>query len=148
MLDQEKIPVPGTGVGDIELEHTTKIVSVGWSVVLLIQGKQNGINFHDMAPAIACYNSILDMLRIVGVPLCDCARLEAPKPKSPIVGADGGAMEAVEAAVEGAGIETGETGEDLLDPVIDEEGELIPLTDEDIEAMEQKPAADPEVTKQ
>jgi hypothetical protein len=57
-------------------------------------------------------------------------------------------MEAVEAAVEGAGIETGETGEDLLDPVIDEEGELIPLTDEDIEAMEQKPAADPEVTKQ
>jgi hypothetical protein len=148
MLDHEEVPVPGTGIGDIELETTTKVVSVGWSVVLLIQGKQNGINFPDMAPAIACYNSILDMLRIVGVPLCDCARLEAPKPKSPILGADGKAREAVRAAVLASAVEAGEEGEDLLDPVIDDDGELIPLTDEDIEAMEQKPAADPEVTKQ
>lgn len=135
MLDQQEVPVPGTGVGDIELETTTKILSVGWSVVLLIQGKQNGINFPDMAPAIACYNSILDMIRIVGVPLCDCVRLEAPKPKSPLVGADGGAMDAVKAAVEGAGVEAGNDGEDLLEPILDEDGELIPVTDEEIEQL-------------
>lgn len=141
MLDQQEIPVPGTGVGDIELETTTKIVNVGWSVILLTNGKQNGINFPDLAPAIACYNAILDMIRVVGVPLCDCARLEAPKPKSPIVGADGGAMEALNTAVEGAmdaidtAVEAGETGEDELESMLDEDGEMLPLTDEELERL-------------
>ena len=135
MLDREEVPVPGTGLGDIELETTTKIVNAGWSVVLLVQGKQNGINFPDIAPAVACYNSILNMIRAVGVPMCDIVRLEAPKPKSPLVGADGGAMDAINTAVEGAGIEAGAAGEDELDPMLDEEGELIPVTDEEIERL-------------
>jgi hypothetical protein len=118
-------------------------ISLGWSVVLLMQGKANGINFPTIEAAISCYNAILNMIQTAGVPLVDAKRLEPPKPEPAIVGADGKAMQAVKDAVEGAleenpTIEAGEAGEDQLDPVVDDEPML---TDEEMEELT-KPETD------
>jgi len=152
----KEIPVPGTGVEDKPLETKTQTLSTGWSVVLLIAGQQHAITFPILEAAIACYNSILEMLRAVGMPLIDIPRLKAPPKPSPIVDVEGKKMESLlegaNEAIKQEGIEAGEEGEDLLDPVLDpmpildDKGELIPITDEDIEEME-KPTPEPEVTK-
>jgi hypothetical protein len=140
-----KLPVSGTGIGDIPLEHTEEIESVGWSVILLIGGKQNGIDFPAIEPAMACYNAIMNMIEAVGVPMASGSRLRPPEPAPTILDADGKAREAVKAAVDAADIkaaadlieageiEAGEAGEDLLDPVIDDEPPI--LSDEELEAL-------------
>ncbi len=139
-LEVVKLPVPGTGVGDIPLEHTEKVQSAGWSVILLIGGKQNGIDFPTVAPAMACYNAIMSMIEAVGVPTASGSRLRPPEPAPTIVDTDGKAMEAVKAAVDAADIEAaaalieaGEAGEDELPPDLDDE--LPDLSDEELETL-------------
>lgn len=128
-----KVPVPGTGVGEIPLEEREQVVNDGWSVILLIGGHMNNIDFPSIEPAMACYNAIMSMINAIGVPLVCGTKLLPPKQPPAIVGADGKAMDAVKAAVESAGIEAGEEGEDLLDPVIDDEPPM--LSDEELEAL-------------
>ncbi len=137
-LEVVKLPVPETGVGDIPLEHTEKIEGVGWAVVLLIGGRQNNIDFPTIEPAMACYNAIMSMIQAVGVPLVCGTKLIPPKSPSVILDSDGKARDAVKAAVEAAGIEAGEEGEDLMDPDLavvpdptDEQMEELTKPDED-----------------
>ena len=141
-LEVVKLPVPGTGIGDIPLEQTEEIQGVGWAVVLLIGGRQNNIDFPSIEPAMACYNAIMSMIEAVGVPMASGSRLLPPKPAPTIVDTDGRAMEAVKAAVESAGIEAGEAGEDELDTIIvDEASDVTPemfdemLSDEEMEEL-------------
>jgi hypothetical protein len=142
-LEVVKLPVPGTGIGDIPLEHTEEIQGVGWAVVLLIGGRMNNIDFPSIEPAMACYNAIMSMIEAVGVPMASGSKLLPPKPPSVILDADGKAREAVKAAVAGAldggitdkqmdAIEAGEAGEDELPPDLDDEPML---TDEELEAL-------------
>lgn len=138
-----EVPVPGTGVGEIPLETQEQVVNAGWSVLLLIGGKTNGIDFPTIEPAMACYNAIMSMINAVGVPLVCGTKLMPPEPDPAIVGPDGKAMDAVKAAVAGAleenpTIEAGEAGEDQLDPDL---GEDPMLTDEQMEELT-KPDAD------
>lgn len=135
-MEVVEIPVPGTGVGEIPLETQERVQSAGWSVVLLIGGKQNNIDFPTIAPAMACYNAIMSMIEAVGVPTASGSRLRPPEPAPTIVDTDGKAMEAVKAAVESAGIEAGEAGEDELDTIIVDEAIDEPmLTDEQMDEL-------------
>ena len=134
-----EVPVPGTGVGDIPLETREQIQSAGWSVILLIGGRQNGIDFPTIEPAMACYNAIMSMIEAVGVPMASGTRLIPPKPDPTIVDTDGKAMETISKAVEAAGVEAGEEGEDLLDPVVDAEQMLTDEPMDELTAPDEEP---------
>lgn len=135
-----EVPVPGTGVGEVELEMQEQVVNAGWSVLLLIGGKTNGIDFPSIEAAMGCYNAIMSMIQAVGVPLVCGTKLLPPEPAPAIVGADGKAMESISKAVEAAGIEAGEEGEDLVDPVVDEDDSY--LSEEELEQLTAPPDED------
>ncbi len=112
-----------------------KVVSVGWTVILVSEGQQNGINFPNIESAMGCYNAIINMLQAVGIPHVFMGPLKPPPKPSEIVGVDGEKIkEAVDAAdlhpdlAGGDGAGVAENDDDL-----DEEFEL---TDEDLELLE------------
>ena len=126
----------------------TEVVSLGWSVVLLIGGRENGIDFPTIEPAMACYNSIMSMIEAVGVPMASGSRLLPPKPDPVILDADGRARDAVKAAVDAADIQTDEIAEieaaaaELIEAGEAGEDELPPdLSDEELEALTAPPDA-------
>ncbi len=131
-----------------------KVVSVGWSVLIISNGQQSGLNLPTMAAAMGCYNSIINMIQAVGIPHVFMGPLRPPE-ESKIVGIDG---EKIEAAVdaadlhpdlaggEGAGIAENDDAVaigDLInqnrimeaDQAIDDLDDEFELSDEDVELL-------------
>ncbi len=130
------------------------LVSTGhWTVILVSNGQQNGINFPNIESAMGCYNAIINMLQAVGIPHVFMGPLKPPPKPSEIVGVDGKAIaDAVDAAdlhpdlAGGDGAGVAENDDDLEgralkaglyqpknDDDLDEEFEL---SNEDLELLE------------
>jgi len=103
-----------------------------YQVTVGIGGQQQEFSFINPEIAIDYYNNLLDQMVAIGVPCSLHPRIEMPKPKSPIVDADGKEMET-------ASIEPGYEGEDLEDPVDPLIDELEDIAEEATEGKEQKP---------
>jgi len=113
-----------------------QVINTGWTIILVSNGQQSGINFPGIESAMACYNSILSMIQAVGVPSVFMHKLEVPKApeESKIVGVDGDVIrEAVNAADLHPDLAGGDGAGMAENDDLDEEFEL---TDEDLELLE------------
>ena len=145
--EEQEIRVPDV----LPPETETRLVHTGWVVLVIANGAQNGINFPTIESAMSCYNSIISMIKAVGVPHVFMGPLHPPPPDPSIVGPDGQVIaDAVDAAElhkgiagdnEGDGIAENDDGVDLDGPLedafdtppLDDEFEL---TDEDLALLE------------
>ena len=74
---------------DREKPELMEIVSTGWAVIIVIEGAANNINFPTMEVAMNCYNSILKMIKAVGVPhVCMGPLRPPPEPEEAVDAVD------------------------------------------------------------
>ena len=134
-LEEQEFPIPdATAVtdddGNQHMPTQKRVVCVGYNVIISFSTNHNQIAFREIEPAIGLYNTLLDQINGLGVPMTRFPRLEPPKPASAIVGADGQPVDASElhpdlAGGPGAGIAPN-----------DDDAEDFDLSDEDLDLLE------------
>jgi len=92
----------------------------GYTVIVGVGGQASEFTFSQLSVGVAYYNDVLEAIATIGVPCNLKPKIQLPPPPpviKKIVDTDGEAIESEDVPVE-LGIETGEAGEDLEDPVI------------------------------
>ncbi len=111
-----------------EAPHRMENRTVGHTVAIGIGGQTSEFTFSQLHVGVMYYNDVLDSISAIGIP-CNCKpkiRIPPPPPVvKKIVDTDGEAIEAEDVAAE-LGIEAGEEGEDLEDPVLVDELDDLP----------------------
>ncbi len=144
MREEREIEIPGTTEAKVlndkgELlrpaippQTETQVVGVGWGVIIVINGQSNAINFPSIEVAMNCYNSILNMIKAVGIPhVCMGPLRPPPEPKEAVDAID---VHPELAGGEGDGI--AENDDNMDDAGLLPPGETFELSDEDLALLE------------
>ena len=135
--EAREVPIPGKfAVSDADRNMTkpeteSQVVHTGWTVIVVMGGRENGINFNQLEPAMNCYNSIIGMIKAVGVPTIAMPMLQPPP--APEEATD---VHPYLAGGDGDGVAENDDGDGDLE-LSDEDLELLEHPEIDVDGLEE-----------
>jgi hypothetical protein len=138
-FEQKIREIPAQYDDNGEMTAPPQQVFEGWAIILVLghgAGGQN-IMFPDEQQAVACYNTILDMIVGTGAPIARMPKLRITPPPSDLVGPDGKPIEMSdeEKAALADNDEEALPGEDGVPPLTDEELDQLENPEIDVDAI-------------